>query len=177
MIELLTSVTIVILVASLAFTLSGPARDQVSVAWTKSNLKQLYIATQLYQTSQGLSGEFGTTHEMGLPDTFHSDFAILRELRPPRALDHKSHPLGTGYFVYFIPPEKDGLTPRWSEYTKRFQYESVLYADPFNNPSGTPLVDGAYIRRRVIAVNLSGSLLDRHGYGDWTDRMWWHQTK
>lgn len=57
LVETLTVMAIVAVLAGMAYSLSGPARESARRTTCASNLKQLYSAMQLYAADQGSDGE------------------------------------------------------------------------------------------------------------------------
>ncbi|RYG38089.1 type II secretion system protein [bacterium] len=173
--EMLFSMGIVMLLAGIIGVLVTPAKDAAAIVASKSNLRQLHLATALYQSVNDGDGVYGSTYRMGLPLTpAYETLPILTQIRPPRAPALKDSKFGICYWLYYMDPNKDSLTPNWERYSNDHEGQSVLYSDPFNNDSSVVAKNAPLYRRRLLGVTVDGNLLDRRRPGDWMERTWWH---
>lgn len=176
LVEMLVVIGLLCLFAGLVSVLMGPAKDAAAIVVSKSNLHHLQISTALYQSDYGGDGNFGTTHQMGLPKNFaYETLPLLTQIRPPRAPAKNDSVFGICYWVYYNDPNTDRLNPSWADYTASYQGQAVLYSDPFNNAPSLPLDHSPFARKRVIGVTVDGNLVDRFHRGDWMERSWWHE--
>ncbi len=154
--ELLTVTAIVVLLLSLALPALQKTRQGALETKSKSNLRQIYLQTMLYAADYD-GAPYGTSFQMGLPPIPQPEhLSTLVKLKPPRAPHPLSKTIGTSYYSNYCDPGLDNLPQTWREYSEKFQGDSVLYIDPFNNDPEKPLHVGPFYRRKMIAVNLNG---------------------
>jgi len=172
MIELLVVIAILVLLAALLTPVYQKARASAAEATSKSNLRQIYLQTMLYVADYD-GAPYGTSFQMGLPPIPQPErLSTLVKLKPPQAPHPLSKTIGTSYYSNYSDPGLDNLPQTWREYSEKFQGDSVLYIDPFNNDPDKPLHVGPFYRRKMIAVNLNGSVIVRFITGDWDARNW-----
>ena len=75
-----------------------------------------------------------------------------------------------------IPSREDKRSPNWAQYTEKVGPSAVLLYDPFFNPPSTPdygqYWQDPYVRKFVMGVTVSGSLVKRTRAGH-LDLQWW----
>ncbi|MDX2064490.1 MAG: hypothetical protein SFX74_01985 [Fimbriimonadaceae bacterium] len=171
------TIGIIVLIAGIALSLVQPVKEQIAITVTKSNLRQLFIATELYRAAEPSHVDYGDSRAMGLPDQPYDSLNALKLLRPPRAETASDRRFGVSYFRYYLSPDRDGLIPKWKDYTLEYQSQAIMYSDPFNNTGNAPLDGAPFYRRRVIGITVDGYIRDRRRRGDWMERLWWHDQK
>lgn len=171
--EVLTVIGIVVMVAAITLPVFLTTKDRAKAAVSGSNLKQLHMATVLYQEDYDGSGVYGDIYMMGLPPWPVSDrIPELRSLRPPKA-PHPVSNFGVYYYCFFVQPELDQMPLTWGDYAREARERSVLYIDPFDNDPSISLTYGNSVTRHFLAVDVSGTLMNKRGTGDWLMRRWW----
>jgi prepilin-type N-terminal cleavage/methylation domain-containing protein len=162
----------------IALTLPVYKRALLSSEKTRciSNLHQIQIATELYREANEGGARFGDVYAMGLPPSPQPDhLVILRQLQCSLAPHSADPTLGSGYFIYYLEPEKDGLQPTWEDYALEFGPSAVMYSDPFHNNSNLSLMFGGHLTRTILGVNIDGSIVRKTGKGDWMIRGWFNR--
>lgn len=176
LLEVLTVVAIVAVVVALLLPAFAAGKRAALIAVSTSNLRQIYMATEIYRSENGERALFGDAWSMGLPPSpIYPGIPEFARLRPPLAPHESSPMVGRLYWHYFSDPPRDGLNPTWAQYTQSFGGGSVIYADPFFNPEATPLDRGDLFERFVIGITLDGSVTRKRAMGDWMNRTWWHR--
>lgn len=176
LIEALTALAIIVIVASLLFPVLVSAKQATKIAKSKSNMRQIAQQTTLYQIDYDGIGKYGDSFEMGLPPMPSFErIPTQLTLLPPNSPNSRSPDVGKVYPALFIDPAMDGQTLTWSRYSQELYDGAVLYMDPFNNDPNLPLDNGAFIRRQLFGVSVSGSLIRIYDSGNWPERMWWFE--
>lgn len=174
--ELIVVIAIIVTVSSIVYPTIISARRSASEVRCISNLRQLYVALELYRENwQGSA--VGTPSQMGLPPAWWR----LAEFSPQKltcaGLDPTNCDGNAGYYAFFPPALPELYTESqhlaWSTYVQRFQSESVLFVDA-NHAYACPVTE--YSTGRAIGVRLNGSAKLRVRFGDPLNptRSWWH---
>lgn len=173
-IELLTCISIIIIVAAILQPVFVRAREAAKIAKSESNLKQIATEVVLYQTEYDGVGKYCDAFCMGLPPSPpYGKLKSLFTLLPPNS-PHPMTPIaGKLYYGLYNDPNVDGQSLTWKSYAETFQDRSIIYCDPFNNPKNLPLDNGSFIIRRLIGVSLGGSIVKFQDTGEWMERQWW----
>lgn len=170
LIELIVCIAIVLVIAALAFPVFTSSKMAAYQATTRSNLRQLYIALELYR--QGNDGaDVGSLYALGLPPVSYYGQVIAKDLNPPLAGRYP----GLGWY-YMMPPEPGvvdrDIAQRWLSYNAKCEARSILLVDV--NFSEHPPIGGSPLLPRVgIGVRLDGGLSRLSKPGGPLSYDWW----
>jgi prepilin-type N-terminal cleavage/methylation domain-containing protein len=177
LVEVLVVIGILAVLAALTFPVFGLAKAKARETACASNLRQIWLATQLYRSENGGDGVYGSVTAMGLPNA--TEVRFFTDLRRQglvcglgnRPLD----PLfGNTYYRMFQEDEGDPDPWKWSAYTTSKHDEAILMADPFHNPPDVS-IELSPLRTKVgFGVTLGGNVRRVENKGDWMFRAWWH---
>lgn len=153
------------------------ARTQFRYSASTSNLKQLFVATMLYQVEWDGTGVYGEAALMGLPQDLES-FDAFRSQKFPESSGLWKSPCGQNWmfadspwlFQYIFRP----LDPRdWSNYASRYQENLLLFYDVNCDDHSIPTSDPEFVHRG-IGVLLSGQLVHhcKKGKMAYSDEWW-----
>ena len=165
---------ILLLLAGLMSPVAQKAVISAKEAVSKSNMRQLHVATELYRAGWGEGALYGKAEDMGLPGTMFAidSLPALLELRPPLAPHPMQDMLGGVYHVHFAASALDNRSLKWEDYSQEMQGRSVLYIDPFFTPADRDPLNPLNTVT-LWAINLNGSITRREGRGEWQERSWW----
>ncbi len=173
-VELLTSLSVVCIVAAIAYPVLGRVKYSSEEAVSKSNMRQLAMTTQIYQADHNGDGVFGNAYQMGLPCLPEIvNLVDFGRFTPPHAPNPYSEFLGTKYIFLWLPPERDQLLPTWERLASTLQAATPMYIDPFNNSSSLPLIGGRHIRRKIFSIDWNGGVRTLWTTKNWDERSFW----
>ncbi len=169
LIEVIVVAVIVGLLAALLTPVFVGAIMAAKEIQAASNLRQIFIATDLYRTDYDGQGKYGTAYEMGLPDytVVYDTYGIypgtiLTDMLPgtgglwsspcgthPDNLDFSNTDLCWN-------PESfpDNL---WADYARSREGSAILISDDNCNPHNHPLT-AEFFPKKFIGVSISGSI-------------------
>jgi prepilin-type N-terminal cleavage/methylation domain-containing protein len=173
LIELLTVISIIAIVAAISYPVFTKVKLASLESMSKHQMKQIHIATLLYQSVNDGDGNFGDTRVMGLPDVAWPVIKEFDTLRPPLAPHPVTYDVGQVYVTLWASPDVDKLGTSWEKYAREFGDNSVMVIDPFNNDRSLPLLGGNYIIRKIFSVRWHGGLVITKTTGFWADRSFW----
>ena len=151
------------------------AKDKFNQRGCASNLRQIYLQTELYAAEYDPSLT-GTSIPMGLPPEPQINYLpALATLRCPNSPSPSTPILGVYYYHYYSRPSRDGHVPTWKDYTTKYGDAAVMYADPFHNDPNVSLESGNHITRHISGITIGGQLVQRYAKGDWMVRTWWNK--
>lgn len=173
LIEVLTSIAIIAVVAAISYPVIARAKDSAYRAQSISNMRQVYLALEMYaQDNNGASA--GTLEQMGLPPWPTEEYlgSQVRNMVPPLRPNQ-----GWDSFMYLpIPGSQDHREPTWEQYTQQVGPSAVVICDPFFNPKRTDDYDDYWkdplVQKFVMGMTISGSLVKRTRAGHLT-LSWW----
>jgi prepilin-type N-terminal cleavage/methylation domain-containing protein len=173
LLEVLTAVAIIAIVAAISFPVIARAKDSAYRAKSISNMRQVHIALEIYTQENNGSSE-GTMEAMGLPPWPSDEFLgpMVKELYPPMRPN-----AGWRHYMYLpIPSEVDRRELTWGQYTQQVGSSAVVICDPFFNPERTDDYEDywkdPYVQKFVMGMTISGSLVKRTRAGHLT-LSWW----
>jgi prepilin-type N-terminal cleavage/methylation domain-containing protein len=184
LIEMLTCLAIVAVVAAITFPAFSAAKRSAQITSEISNLRQLYVATALYRTTYDGDGIYGDPSSMGLP-------CCTGGPEDPFTLFEKSHknlvlsPCGTN--PSWFPPTPWQTRPlmdliyrpcdasTYAKYAAKYRSNSLLYYDINCDFPGVPY-DNPHFVHRGLAVLVEGQLINKTQKGRFMDNDgWWSQ--
>lgn len=172
LIELIIIIAIIALLAGLITPVFLRAKQSANEAICVSNLKQFHVALEMYRADWSTT-DVGTPAQMGFP-------IFADSLLPPqecRGLDRRCASPG----VYTMRwPSPDPQAPyyseeafvRWAEYVGTYGSSAILLYDA-SHQDHCP--NSEFSRRRVLGLNLGGSVYWRVRRGDPFSVEWWHE--
>lgn len=177
--ELLVVITIVVTLAAICYPTLAQARRAAGETRCISNLKQLFVAIELYREKwDGIP--VGTPSQMGLPPGWwllKSELG-LDNFRCSGLSPTTCDPVHGSGFVAMFPPGVPGFHQEWAdldwkEYVMKYGDSAVLFFD-LNHPLACPVTD--YSTGRAIGLRLNGAVKFRTRFGDPShpSRHWWH---
>jgi prepilin-type N-terminal cleavage/methylation domain-containing protein len=173
LIEVLTALAIIIVVAAISFPVIVNAKDSAYRAKSISNMRQVHLAIEMYAQEHNGATE-GSMQTMGLPPWPSEEFlgSSVREMYPPM----RPSPKWSTFMYMPIPAEHDHRDITWEQYTQKVGPAAVLICDPFFNPKRTDDYEeywmDPYVQKFVMGVTVSGSLVKRKRAGYLT-LSWW----
>ena len=172
LVEVLVIIAIVAIVVAISFPVIQNTKEKAKEAKSVSNMRQLYVAIELYRVDYG-GIPFGTMGEMGLPPWPMEKYmgGNVRKLHPP------NRPEGFSYYYYPFPEHIDRRNPTWEDYVRDHEGDTVLLADITFNPNRP---SGGYpryhmdpnVEKYVIGINLNGGIRRKRASGG-LDLKWW----
>lgn len=183
LIEVLVVIAIIAIVAAIAYPVFSLAKHSALDSKTVSNLRQLQMATMIYQQDQGNSQSSGTPEEMGLPpyDGFIAPYPGTKNYLQPWLADMKSpfaDPGDNDYGTFAWPSSIDQLPVTWAECTAVIGEKCVLYWDP-SEPGRDPVshwwkATEPYDLKLLRGITLEGNLITREDIGSPYSQAWWY---
>ncbi|MFM9874653.1 MAG: type II secretion system protein [Fimbriimonadaceae bacterium] len=172
-VELLTVIGVVLILAAIFAPVMIRAKEASKETQSKLQLKQLALSLNLYREQQSIANSQGDSFEMGLPPAPQNDhLTLLNTLQPP----NNSHPdvkiLGKSYKCNFGDPGT-AMGGFWKQLSRAEGEGSVVFIDPYFNPTDVSLISGDRYIRKLIAVRLDTAIVVKHKAGDWTIPTWW----
>ncbi len=173
LLEVLTAIAIIAIVAAIAFPVIAKAKDSAFKAKSVSNMRQVHLALEIYSQEHNGSTE-GTMEAMGLPPWPSTEFLgnTVKDMYPPMRPSEAWH----SYMYMPIPSGDDRRTPTWEEYTTQVGPAAIVICDPFFNPRSTDdypeYWKDPFVQKFVMGITVSGSLVKRTRAGYLT-LGWW----
>ena len=162
LLELMSCVVILAVLASLVYPVIGSAKMSAKVAVARQSLRNLHLAITLYRGDyEGV--EYGDPASMGLPcpDGQGRNPALLEILNKTVGsnLDRQSpcgrHPQPMNYTVLAYMP---ALVPDWSQWINKLESRMILFSDPNCNTWDVDIND-QYAKKRGVGVALDGHVV------------------
>jgi type II secretory pathway pseudopilin PulG len=171
--EVLVCIAVIAIVAAITYPVVVKAKDGGLKTQSISNMRQVHVALELY--AQEYNGApTGTMEAMGLPPWPTAKYLgdAVKDLYPPKRPSTKWN----AYAYNPVPSEMDKRDPNWAEYTAEVGGNAVIVCDPFFNPLRTEDYEMSwmdpYVRKFVMGVTVSGTLVKRTRAGH-MDLRWW----
>jgi len=161
MVETLTVIAIIVLLAAITLSVSFRTRDRAEETSCMTNLKNMYVAIKLYRDDHD-GADQGTAQEMGFPSLW-DQANIVKPL--PRCQAAPSAVFAAKY-PYFIMAHDLRLGFSWQEYVGRYGDAAYMLADLNHNPHNVPFTAETAVHR-TTAVNLMGSAKTFERKGAW----------
>lgn len=176
--EIIIVMAILGILSALAFPTIASARIPAQIQVSKSNLRQQWLALQLYR--EATDEVYGSTTEMNLPDSE----SLFLSSSTPLGLPDKvwrspcgKHPQNIGDDHYRWMLQKDEGT------VKAFKAAAILYEDNLIvsydvncNPADVN-VSSAWQKKRALGILLSGVLISKTAIGSPDLYEWWAAPK
>ncbi len=176
--EVVVVCAILCVLAAFTYPVFSSAKKASNEAQCVSNLRQLYVAIELYRQEWQGDRESGTPSQMGLPPGLGT--LDIRSTLDCAGIDpYHCTTLAPGGGLYANWPsgipqfQSDWKDKAWADYVTRFEGESVLVFDN-NHQLACPVTE--FSTGRAIGVRLNGSVKTQVKFGDPShpSRMWWH---
>ena len=164
LIEVLSVIAIVAFLAALLFPVVKKAKERAKTTASMSNLRQIYVALQLYALDSEPNATSGTASDMGIPP---SDMMLVYNpaLFPntegiwKSACDH--HPLAPESFTnYSYYPANDGTFPA---YSRKYKGSAIWLTDFNCNPASVDIY-ADFEEKFAIGLRADGSITTRTHY-------------
>lgn len=172
LVEVLTALGIIALVATLAYPVIAGARQSAASATCISQLKQIHVAISVYRTAYDGDAVYGESSAMGLPPNL---MHLAKEQSLPHALfeckGRKTIRIAPLYHLMYAPEGTVGR-PSWAEYVKDREESAVILGD-YNHDFDTIPRHSNFVRHRGIGMYLDGSVRTVVKAGDWFSNTWW----
>ncbi|MBW7926692.1 MAG: prepilin-type N-terminal cleavage/methylation domain-containing protein [Fimbriimonadaceae bacterium] len=172
LVETMVVLGIILVVAAISVPAVWSVRRKGDESLTRSNLRQLWLAIQLYREDWG-GAEVGDMHAMGLPTSqaFHG-IVERTGLRPPKR--PAANPI---HWYYYMVPELGVVeTPRmlrdWETHVATCGSQAVVVAD-FTFNDFNVLESNPYKLRKGFGVTLGGSVVAQERGGAPVFNGWW----
>lgn len=175
LIEILSVISIIAVLAAILMPVIARVKHSAKVAASMSNLKQAYLAMQIYSLDYEPNANAGNASDMGLPDIFgilsqgRAVFKDSKEIWQSPCGQHPEAPFGFTNLAYL--PDNDGF---WAKYTGKYEADAVWLIDWNCQAHGEPL-DADFFLKFGIAIRGNGSIVAKRHYGTIADyEGWWH---
>jgi len=179
----MATIAIIALLTAIGVPIYAEVKRRSSVTATESNLRQVYLALEMYRTDNGGQGQMvGTASELGLPPNQEAFYTFFDT---PKIVWWRS-PGKKAYGPRYYPRDpsdtvnegsEDFMTrqlARWLAYNKRQENASVMVGD-FHHTVGC----GPYPQDDCLftgyAVTLDGALLRKRATGNIHVCEWWEK--
>ena len=162
----ITSITI----ATMAPVFSK-AKHRAKITKSLSNLRQMFVACELYRMDHDGVGQFGDLPEMGLPRVefvFRDRFGLPLDLFSSPCGDHPSD--NPRVIDYYYNPGFGG--PDFAREAILYGSNGRLFTD-LNCTDHTVSLYNPFRKRRGLGVLMEGQLVNRFKEGDMDDPSWW----
>lgn len=177
LIEVLTVIAIVSVVAALVYPVAARAKGAARVSSAKSNLHQIWLATRLYQDNNNSAWTYGSISDMSLCplvpvtawDTFWEEYKIAKMKVSPCGTNNQGI-LGAFTGPNFMP--NDGATG-WENYSRKYEDESILWVDLACDYHNVPIADTAFVHR-AVGVRVGGNITSTIKRGNILDYRFYH---
>lgn len=174
-IEVLVCVGIIALVSALLSPVYVRTKGEAKVTSSIQRLRQMHLATKMYQENHGGDGNYNSLADANLPPPlvvvksrlgFSPDFWVSPcDSRPLSSFNRPGSELGYSY-SYF--PNESGA---FSEDLRTYQENTLLLSD-FTCDERTR-TNGYYTSKRALGVFLSGQLANYTRPGNPAQMKWW----
>ncbi|QYK56513.1 MAG: hypothetical protein KF733_03315 [Fimbriimonadaceae bacterium] len=179
MAELLTALTIILVLASVMYPIMSGAKRGAAIGTSVQNLRQLYVTTKLYAGDyDGDENAFHSSYAMGLPpETYWLPEGVKKHwdiLKSPCGGNQyiadftQARINGAITYAYVLYEAKWLERPGLNEWTKghamEYRENAVMYFDIFCN--GNEDIASPYVPKRVLSVLLSGQIVNRTRTGN-----------
>jgi prepilin-type N-terminal cleavage/methylation domain-containing protein len=168
LIEVICSITIILVIAALSFPLLTPSILAAKRTKAVSQLHQLGLAMTLYRSEWDGDGAYGPASKMGLPANWLVSPPIDGYAKHVRGTDglwwspcfphpKKQHPTSASYKTSYLYYFTDDPAEYWPKYSVSRQEQSILFVD---DECVDPDVDpnSGFMLKQLYAVELSGQL-------------------
>lgn len=179
LVEVLISLSIVLILAALTLPVVVSAKAKAGETNCVTQLRQIYIATALYQADWG-SELLGRTYEMGLPPTpsalsIPSGFRSCSGRNPTSCLPgglQRWYPPPPAPILAMTVEEVEELQQEWLGHLRRYGERTVFYSDQ-GHQFACPVTGLAV--QRALGIDLGGGLRWRRWRGNPNEQEWWHE--
>jgi len=184
LVETLVVIALLLGLAALALPVLQTSKARAQKSACSQNLRQLYLATELYRADWGGGEVYGSLVEMGLPFKHSAaDKTVFEKLKlQSLRCSHKGKPWEQHRpdpYIYFPLPEPDESDVRpgsvalsWSKYTREYREQSILFGDVSHNPTDLPYLNPNF-PISGFGITLGGSLVRQRKPGDIYSPYWW----
>lgn len=177
LLEVITVVAIVAIVAAISYPVWISAKERGLEALTRNDLRQAYIALELYRSDHDGGGVFvGASSQLGLPNRDQFSF-VLRNAGIQWGF--VTQRLGYGPIYYPFDPsdvrdsqQRERWLRRWTAYNEKFEASSVMVGD-FHHTRGCGYVPSFNCLFNGFGVTLDGQLRRKRALGDTNLADWW----
>lgn len=166
LVEIVTSIAIVTIVAAIVFPATVRAIGAARISSSLERLKALHTAAKIYQEEYGGDGAWGSCYEMNLPNI--EQLTRSRLGLSEDAWHSPCSPSPRWSYMYFLGDDEEHRT-----YALTKQEESMLFVD-LNCDSKRGLTWGEYVSSRGLGIRMSGQLVNKLRPGDPNVSKWWH---
>lgn len=174
LVEVLTCVAILAVVAALSFPVFSIAKRRSQMTVSRSDLRQIWMALEMYRSDQGGGGESGAEAAQGLPPVdVYSKMVKDLGLKPPLA--GRWPAVGWYYYLLPDPVADDALHIMWGKHLERCGAGAVIAQD-LNFSEVGPTDSSPYLSKIGIGVSLSGKVLLQEAPGVPILPGWWRCT-
>lgn len=179
LVELLCVIVILAVVSAIVFPVVVRARMGAKVTSAKTNLKNLWMALQLYQENYGERVEYGAVSDMGLPSAGAGYGNFLDEYTHQKRGSWLTWtdicPCGThvgseaNWGIFYFG---DHITD-WPKDVQKYKDSTIVLADKNCNDSSVR-IDCQFCKKRSIGIALSGKLVDKTNdqFNYWTQNFY-----
>lgn len=171
LIELLIVIAILAVVTAITVPVFVRVKKSAKITVSVSNLRQMHMATMIYQSDYDGGGVYGDIGPMGLPPI---DYVFSSLLDLPLSLYESpcgDHPSDSKKVIdYYYHPSFGGAL--FAEEAVLFEENLVLWKD-LNCTDHEVSLWNIFESRRGLAVLLSGQVINHHKPGDMSDPSWW----
>lgn len=174
LLEVIYCCAIIAIVAAILTPVFRSAKHAAQVTASISNLHQMSVALNLYQTAQGATAQYGTLEQMGMPSgiTAYDSLNLPAEVwRTPCGLNPSWFGGGpiTKQYEYFAMTS----ISNWEDAVNKYHDNAVTFIDMNCAEHGEPLASD-FFPHQGLGVRLSGELLNLHKPGDYKFQSWWN---
>lgn len=188
--EAIISIAVILILMALLTPLFAAAKRKAQITSSVARHRQLFLGLEVYRQNQGVTEIYDSPrayYALGLPSwrgTYTLDHFGLtpRDLHSPCGEDltiHESSGITQGNgWITFICPAYDpqimvgGANIQYATYLQKYRENAVAFFDGFCNPAGTRM-NNPFVKKRGIAVSISGQLFNRVKDGRVFELQWW----
>ncbi|MBS1717695.1 MAG: type II secretion system protein [Armatimonadetes bacterium] len=162
LLEVLTVVAILLLLATFLQPAFSESKLQGRIAASEMNLRQAYMAMQVYR-NEWETVIYGTPFEMGYPKDPYYVHAPDPSIFKSPCYDHGKFQESDGYYYAFFGDETD--QEEQGKWVQRFLGQTPLFVDMDCN-EGDVDFNSPEVTKRAICVTLDGNIISRRKKGD-----------
>ena len=181
LLEVLIALAIVTLVAAISYPVFSSAKKRAKETETISNLRQSWLALELYRQDHDGTGKLhGTSSQLGLPNVDQFYLQIIQ----PLGLRWQPQPRRLGYGPLYYPfnpsdfhaqvdlDQQSRKLDRWLSHNRRLEERSLLVGE-FNHTEGCGPHLEQYCLFLGFGIRLDGSTVRRQSTGKINEPEWW----
>jgi prepilin-type N-terminal cleavage/methylation domain-containing protein len=183
LIEVVVVIVIVMIIAALTLPIWISAKSRSKEVVTENNLRQTWLALEMYRQGNDGGASIGPSSALGLPniDAFHAlvKSSGIKWWHAPEKIGYGPiyYPMDrSDYVIAGLKESYDRRMDMWLEYNRRHESSSVIVGDFWHTETcgKYPLPNCLF---KGFGLRLDGSVMRREAVGDIYAPKWWEESE